>query len=43
VAERVGEGKGRLLLAKTAHLGMLNQVKGLIEDNLFDNAILLSI
>ena len=40
MAERVVEGKGRLLVVKTKLCGMLNQAKGLIKDNLFENAIL---
>ena len=43
MAKRVAEGKGWLLLVKKKLCSMLIQVKGLIEDNLFDNAILLSI
>ena len=43
MAERVGEEKVRLLLVKTELCRMLNRVKRLIEDNLFENAILLFI
>ena len=43
MAERVAKGKVRLLLVKAELCIMLNRVKRLIEDNLFENAILLFI